>query len=91
MRLHPHNQDVYLNQTVHVDLMWLKSMLATWGGVRLLELPVGEAEIWTDAATTKGIGGHLGPQGSCSAAFAETMVMNMKEKQDIMYLEAWAL
>ena len=41
---------------------WWRDLLVTWDGITLIGEPAGQAEIWTDAATsTFGLGGHVGP------------------------------
>jgi hypothetical protein len=71
------------------DLRWWASTLNTWTGSLLLYEPVGTQEIWTDAASTKGIGGHLGPKTNILDTFCHAP--RLRGNHDIMQLEAMAL
>lgn len=80
------------------DFRFWRRVFKTWDGIHLLSRPVGSIEIWSDAATTKGYGAHLGPKAACLDAFASRYKdadkpLTVKDKctENIMYLEAYAL
>lgn len=77
-----------LPQPATHDLLWWKSTLRDWNGISVIRRRGLSTEIWTDAATTAGIGGHLGPREDPAAAFSLPVI---QEGLDIMTLEALAL
>ena len=83
------------NDKLSMELAWWSTTLRKWDGVRLLHQPIGTRHIWSDAATSKGIGAHLGPPEACEAAFAQVIKkaydFDKVYEHDIMVLEAMAL
>lgn len=89
MELKPRGVDKW-PKDLRADLVWWRKMLATWNGILILRHPSQTAEIWTDAATSGGLGAHLGPKLGCTAAFAWT-IPTTDVGQPIMFLETLAL
>lgn len=75
---------------LHAELKWWLATLRSWDGLTLLR-PTGPTfEIWTDAATTSGIGGHLGPQAQVADVFAQPVERRHRNKT-ILFLETLAV
>lgn len=72
------------------DLRWWRSTLATWDGVGIIPRDLPRIEVWTDAATTRGLGGHLGPREACTKTFS-VQVDPRHTGKDIFFLETLAL
>lgn len=79
-----------LPHTAVQDLKWWRNVLRDWDGIMYLNRPRPDREIWSDASTTKGYGGHLGPQEAPLAAWQAPIPDELQGK-DIMLLEALAL
>lgn len=71
------------------ELAWWASTLDRWDGVRILDNSP-SVEIWTDAATSKGMGAHLGPREACEDAWALPIPPRHQGK-DVLFLECLAL
>lgn len=88
---HLHRHSVLsLPRAILDDLRWWKNALAGWPGLALLRRPVAFSEIWTDAATSGGLGGHLGPPADPVSSFSAPHPDDMVGA-DIMTLEAEAV
>lgn len=72
------------------DLRWWQDILMRWDGLRIIHRSQKRVEIWTDAATTKGIGAHFGPREACTSAFSRP-VPDKHHGKDILFLETLAL
>ncbi|TYJ51263.1 hypothetical protein B9479_008178, partial [Cryptococcus floricola] len=72
------------------DLSWWYTILLDWPGTPILHPPRSTAEVWTDASTSHGLGGHLGPQNHPSAAWNARVPSHLRSP-DIMTLEALAV
>lgn len=70
------------------DVTWWDEVLTDWQGKSVVQQRPLQSEVWTDAASTAGIGGHLGPQHLPVAVFS---LPAPSVGQDIMTLEAEAL
>ena len=55
----------WLSQDVRAELLedvwWWRTILDRWDGMAIIDNRP-NIELWTDAATTKGLGAHLGPR-----------------------------
>lgn len=88
---HVHRRtELSLPRAVLDDLRWWKNALAGWPGLSLLRRPAAFSEIWTDAATSGGLGGHLGPPDAPFSTFSAPRPDDMAGA-DIMTLEAEAV
>lgn len=73
------------------EFAWWLHLLAEWNGVRLLHAnPSAVLDVWTDASGSVGAGGHLGPPGMPSAAFAYLFPSRHASK-DILFKELHAV
>ncbi len=68
-----------------LDLRWWRDVLRDWDGIRLILPDRPRVELWTDASTTVGFGGHLGPQDRPTAAWCTVIPARLKNR-DIMTL-----
>lgn len=71
------------------ELQWWRAMLDRWDGQRLLR-HTPALEVWTDAATSGGMGAHLGPREACVAAWSR-LILARHAGKDILFLECLAL
>lgn len=71
------------------ELRWWRATLDRWDGTRLLR-HTPSIEVWTDAATSGGLGAHLGPREACLAAWSRPTPTQHSGK-DILFLECLAL
>lgn len=85
-----HRATLRLSRDLKSDLRWWNNLLRKWPGVRLLRRPRGSIEIWTDAATSSGLGGHLGPPEAVTARFSAPVPDHLRGA-NIMALEAEAV
>lgn len=81
---------VTINSAQISDLRWWRQIFDRSAGVRLLRPPADAMHIWTDAATSGGLGGHLGPQDAPLAIF-RVRVPERHSHSNIMVLEALAV
>lgn len=82
--------EISLSRDLLDDLRWWDNILRGWPAVALLRLPTSSEQIWTDAATTGGLGGHMGSPKNIKAQFSVPVPKAMVGA-DIMVLEAEAL
>ena len=73
-----------------LDLRWWRDILRDWNSVLLLDPIRTRFEIWSDASSTIGMGGHLGPINHPTAAWSSRLSPRILGN-DIMTLEALAL
>lgn len=83
-------QTVRVGRGLRDELEWWSGVLEKWDGVTLLYRDQRRVEVWTDAATTKGVGGHLGPREACTRAFSMT-VRKKHSLKPILFLETLAV
>ena len=63
------------------DIQWWLHLLPEWSGIRYLHpVPLDPIHLWTDASGTTGAGGHLGPAGVASDAFAYSFPNRHRDK-----------
>ncbi|BEJ16100.1 hypothetical protein CspHIS471_0507050 [Cutaneotrichosporon sp. HIS471] len=84
-----HNRAVIISRDLAGDLRWWRRVIRGWPGIRLLHPLRGSEEIWTDAATSGGIGGHLGPRDAPQESFARPLPESAGT--NIMTQEAYAV
>lgn len=79
-----------MSSPLREEFHWWRARLVSWDGCTLLSHTLPATEVWTDAASTVGLGGHLGPKSACTEVFALPIPARHQGK-DIMFLEALAL
>lgn len=72
------------------ELRWWRSIMDRWDGMTILPVNRPRTEIWSDAATTRGLGAHLGPRERCTAALSLEVPLQHQGK-DILFLETLAV
>lgn len=73
-----------------LDLRWWRDVLLWWDGVLIFREDREAVEIWSDASTSKGLGGHLGSRET-PLDWWQAWIPDRLAGADIMVLEALAL
>lgn len=86
----PRRGPLPISRALDADLRWWRHMIRSGVGALLLHKPLAAIDIWTDAATSGQLGGHLGPRESPLATFSSPIPQGFKGA-DILTLETMAL